>query len=117
MTIRFKCPNAKCQKVLVVKDELAGKRARCPICKQPVSIPAPVSAPPPPDLEAIAAAALAGDPPEKQAVTATAPPPTARTIDFTCSYCDAALHLPAEMAGKQAPCPECKHIIKVPQLK
>jgi hypothetical protein len=116
MTIRFKCPNAKCQKVLVVKDELAGKRAKCPICKQSVSIPAPVSAPAPADLEAFAAAAFAADTAEKKAAAA-APPPETRTIDFTCNYCDAELHLPAEMGGKQVPCPECKRIIKVPRLK
>src|SRR5262245_9756867 len=115
MTIRFKCPNAKCQKVLTVKDELAGKRARCPICKQSVNIPAPFSAPA--DLEDFAAAAFAEDPAEKKAAAAAAPPPEARTIDFTCDYCEAALHLPAEMGGKQVPCPECKRIIKVPKLK
>src|SRR4051812_4111543 len=116
MTIRFKCPNARCQKVLTVKDELAGKRARCPICKQSVTIPVPMAAPPPADLEDLAAAAFADEPAEKKAAAA-APRPEARTIDFTCSYCDAELHLPAEMGGKQVPCPQCKRIIKVPQLK
>ena len=115
MTIRFKCPNAVCKKVLVVKDELAGKRARCPACKQSVSIPAPLSAPV--DLEAFAAAAFADEPAVKKAVPAAAPSAEARTIDFACSYCDAELHLPADQGGKQVPCPECRRIIKVPQLK
>jgi DNA-directed RNA polymerase subunit RPC12/RpoP len=114
MTIRFKCPNAKCQKSLVVKDEQAGKRLRCPACKQPVSIPAQVSAPA--DLEAFAAAAFADEPAQKQAAAAAAPKQT-RTIDFTCHYCDAELHLPAEEGGKNVACPECRKIIKVPALK
>jgi hypothetical protein len=113
MTIRFKCLNAKCQKVLVVKDELAGKKARCPACKQSVSIPAPVAAPE--DLEAFAAAAFADEPAAKQA--AAAAPKQTRTIDFTCHYCDAELHLPAEEGGKNVACPECRKIIKVPALK
>jgi hypothetical protein len=115
MTIRFKCPNAKCQKALVVKDEQAGKRLRCPACKQPVSVPAPVSAPV--DLEAFAAAALADEPAEKKPAASAAAPKQAQTIDFACYYCEAELHIPAEEAGKQVPCPECRKIIKVPQLK
>jgi hypothetical protein len=40
------------------------------------------------------------------------------TVDFTCPYCDTELHLPAELAGKKSPCPnpECRRIIKVPEL-
>ncbi len=114
MTIRLKCPNAKCQKVLVVKDELAGKRVRCPACKTSVSVGAPVAAPA--DLEDFAARAFSEDPVAPKAAAATAPKPTG-TIDFNCFYCDAELHLPAEQGGKQVPCPECKRIIKVPALK
>jgi hypothetical protein len=114
MTIRLKCPNAKCQKALVVKDEQAGKRLRCPACKQPVSVPAPRAEPA--DLEDFAAAALADDPAEKKAAESSAPK-SAQTIDFTCYYCDAELHRPAEEGGKQIPCPECRKIIKVPALK
>src|SRR5260370_22594562 len=45
MPIKFKCPNPNCQKILNVKDHLAGKRAPCPACKQVLTIPAPVAAP------------------------------------------------------------------------
>src|SRR5262249_18951535 len=54
MPIRFKCPH--CKKPLVVKEQMAGKKAPCPACKKVLSVPAPVSAP---DLEALAAAAFA----------------------------------------------------------
>jgi hypothetical protein len=33
----FSC--AHCQKTLKVKDELAGKRIRCPTCKHPQEVP------------------------------------------------------------------------------
>lgn len=39
MTIRLKCPG--CGTKLKVKDELGGKKGKCPNCKQPVQIPLP----------------------------------------------------------------------------
>jgi hypothetical protein len=102
MVIKFKCPH--CHKALSVKEHLAGKRAPCPACKKVLVIPAPQAAPA--DLEEFAARALA-DEPQAAAVPAG-------TIDFTCPYCDEALHLPANLGGKQTPCPECRRIIKVP---
>lgn len=41
----------------------------------------------------------------------------ATTIDFNCSNCDEPLKMPMEMGGKQAPCPACSRIIKVPMPK
>lgn len=102
MPIKFKCPN--CQKLLNVRDHLAGKRAACPACKKPLVVPAPQAAPA--DLEEFAARAL-GDEQETAAGQAA-------TIDFACPYCDEPLHLSADLGGKQAPCPECRRIIKVP---
>jgi hypothetical protein len=130
MPIKFKCPNPNCQKILNVKDHLAGKRAPCPACKQVLTIPAPVAAPARPpevslpetststtaattaraaDAEELAASLLADEP-------TTAPVEQPTTVDFDCPYCEAALHLAAELAGKQSPCPECGRIIKVPRL-
>ncbi len=37
MTIRFSCPH--CQQALRVRDELAGKRIRCPQCAKPAAVP------------------------------------------------------------------------------
>ncbi len=114
MPIRFKCPNPDCRKALSVNDKAAGKKVACPVCKKPVIVPAPVGQAA--DMEDFAAAALAGDEPLTTR-SAAALPPEARTIDFTCDYCDAELHLSATEAGKQLPCPQCKRIIKVPKLK
>jgi hypothetical protein len=74
-------------------------------------IPVPV------DYEALAAAALA-ETPQTAAVEEQQPQEqkSARTIDFTCPFCDAELHLSADLGGKKEPCPECKRIIKVPML-
>jgi hypothetical protein len=133
MPIKFKCPH--CKRGLSVKEHLAGKRAACPACKKVLQIPTPQarSAPqakpapqtkpapqpkpapqakaaaPPPDLEALAASVL-GD---EAKPTEDAEP---KTVDFNCPQCDAELHVSAEFAGKQTPCPECRRIIKVPQL-
>ena len=38
MSIRFSCPS--CDRALRVREELAGKRIRCPQCQQPASVPA-----------------------------------------------------------------------------
>ena len=123
MSIKFLC--AHCKKVLSVKDQLAGKRGKCPHCGTVVLVPVPSkpaapaaprlaespSAPPPPhaDLDALAAAALADEP------KADAPPAAPTTIDFECPMCGEELHLPLDLAGKRAPCPECRRIIKVPE--
>jgi hypothetical protein len=111
MAIKFSCPH--CRKTLNVRDYLAGKKARCPACKKPLTIPASSSArlPAPADVEALAAAALADElkPPEP-AVEQT-------TIEFKCYYCDESVRISADLAGKQTPCPECRRIIKVPLLE
>ena len=106
MSIKFPCPH--CKRSLKVKEELAGRKAKCPACQQVLTIPKPAAAPA--NVEELVAAALTEKP---AAATAPAPPPT---VDFTCFYCDAELKIDASLAGKQTPCPECKHIIKVPLL-
>ena len=44
MPIRFACPNSKCGKTIVVKDEFAGRTGKCPGCANPVKIPAAMPA-------------------------------------------------------------------------
>lgn len=116
MPIRIKCPN--CQKGLAVKDHLAGKKVSCPVCKNQLQIPVPVSAPL--DVEAVAAQAFQDQPASPAEVAGAADNPAAaapiKNIDLTCPYCDTELHFPAELGGKQAPCPECRNILRVPKL-
>lgn len=61
--------------------------------------------------EAAAAKILSGPqkPPPAQPASAPAEP-----IKFRCDYCDDEVTVPADLAGKQAPCPSCRRIIKVP---
>jgi hypothetical protein len=68
------------------------------------------SAPTLADLEAEASALLSEAPGEE------AEP---QTVDFQCPFCDQMLHLEASLAGKKHPCPnpECRRIIKVPELE
>ncbi|MGE3806854.1 MAG: hypothetical protein AB7K24_19480, partial [Gemmataceae bacterium] len=220
MSIKFGCPH--CQKSLVVKDELGGKRAKCPGCQQVLDIPvASVAEPPPanpparpgaapsarpgaapparpanapaggtaPPVRPAAPGARSGaaSPPAKPGAPGAAPParpanapagavrparpapvaqgvaappgdksaatrpaaknqairakqpdgkppavadevaarlltdepkpakPKQSTIEFNCFYCDEVVSVELELGGKQAPCPHCKRIIKVPK--
>src|SRR5438874_5321734 len=113
MPIRIKCP--KCQTILGVKETLAGKKANCPKCRHLLTIPVPkpvAAAPRAEDVEALALSAFADEPP-KQAPVVT------KFIEFECPWCAEPVKVSAELAGKQAPCPnpECKRIVKVPLLK
>ena len=112
MVIKFNCPH--CKRGLSVKDHLAGKKAGCPACKKVLVIPgsasAAISGPTAADVERAAAAALA-DAPEESAARA------AQTIDFPCPQCGEPVSFPADLAGKQSPCPECRRIIKIPVPK
>jgi hypothetical protein len=108
MPIRFKCPN--CKKALAAKEQMAGKKAVCTACKKPLVIPAPVSNPA--DVEDFAAKLFTESPVAK----VEEKPKSTQTIDFTCPFCEAELHLRSELGGKREPCPQCKNIIKVPQL-
>jgi hypothetical protein len=107
MSIKCNCPN--CKQAFNVKDDLGGKKAQCSTCKQVFVIPVPTAQPA--DLEQFAAAALA------DRSTAQEPPKPQAQIEFVCFYCDSRVHVSAELAGKQTSCPECRRIVKVPQLE
>src|SRR6267378_7320569 len=121
MALKFSCPH--CRKGIRVKEELAGKKGKCPACHQVLTIPtvarpgAPTSAKPTTesDIEALALAALA----EKEKTKPSPGPDSASSqkIEFPCPMCDEKISLSADLAGKRAPCPECKRIIKVPELQ
>jgi DNA-directed RNA polymerase subunit M/transcription elongation factor TFIIS len=109
MAIKFNCPH--CKRALTVKDDsLAGKKAACTGCKKIIVIPQPTPAALAEDVEALAAAAL------KEGEAAAAAAPT-QTIDFECPQCGEAIKVSREFAGKNAPCPECRRIVKVPMPK
>src|SRR6266849_5077715 len=121
MALKFSCPH--CRKGIRVKEELAGKKGKCPACHQVLTIPiVPRSGAPTPakpttesDIEALALAALA----EKEKTKPSPGPDSASSqkIEFPCPMCDEKITLNADLAGKRAPCPECRRIIKVPLLE
>jgi hypothetical protein len=108
---------------MLVDERLAGKKGKCKACQKMLTVPslpassataaesAPAApqAPAPADVEAEAAALFADE-------TKPAEQAEVQTIDFNCPYCDEPIKLSSELAGKREPCPECKHIIKVPEL-
>jgi len=96
MAIEFRCPS--CNSLFRLKDELAGRRAKCPKCKTSVTIP---SAAPEP-------ASPVAAPSEKPVASSSAEP-----IAFKCE-CGASLRVKAELAGKQVTCPKCSEATTVP---
>lgn len=117
MTLKFSCPH--CRKGIRVKEELAGKKAKCPACQQILTIPtvtrSTATAKPTTesDLESLALAALA----EKSKAAPAPEAASTQKIEFACPVCDEKISMSADLAGKRAPCPECRRIIKVPLLE
>jgi hypothetical protein len=118
MAIEFDCPH--CTEHYRVKDDLAGKRATCknPDCRKVIVVPASANGTPaapelpaaPADVEAAAVAALADAPAEAQAAAA-------KDVPLQCPVCEHKWAEPATKAGKNVLCPECRHRIKVPEVK
>jgi hypothetical protein len=111
MAVKFTCPH--CKKNLSVKDDFAGKRGSCPACKKMIVVPNKATTPAAaakkqaPDMESLVAETLIEQKKEE---------PQGQ-IEVTCSYCDHVFQVAAELGGKQAPCPDCKRIVKVPMPK
>ena len=75
------------------------------------SAPSPAvngQAPPQPGDVESEAAAFFSDAPKAEAV--------ATSIKFNCEFCDHPMEVGLDMANKRTPCPECRRIIKVPDI-
>jgi hypothetical protein len=66
------------------------------------------SSAPPVDADS-EAAAFFSDVPKKEDETPT-------SIKFSCEWCDFAMEVSSDMAGKRTPCPDCRRITKIPEL-
>ena len=119
MALKFTCPH--CRKGIRVKEEFAGKKGKCPACQQVLTIPGVTRSPAAPsakvttesDIESLALAALA----EKSKPTPGPEAMSTQNIEFPCPMCDVKISMSVDLAGKRAPCPECRRIIKVPLLE
>jgi hypothetical protein len=106
MPIAITCPN--CKKAYRVKDQLGGKSVICAVCRSSIRVPPPVAAPAVPshEAESLAVQALTDDPVTEVEV--------ADVIELECPQCMEQVKFEARFAGKQAPCPSCRRIIRVP---
>ena len=109
MAISFSCVH--CKKTIRVNERQAGKKGPCPYCRKPVVVPMQTTQPAAKvgsaELEALAMEVVAQKPAEQAGAV---------FVEFTCPFCDAQLKLPGDQAGRNAPCPECKRVVKVPHL-
>jgi hypothetical protein len=106
MSIAFQCPS--CRKPYTVKDDLAGKKVVCRACKKPVIVPrSSTLAAPSAEVESLAVSALVEEP-------AAAVAEAASSFEAECPNCMEVVTWEASKAGKQAPCPQCKRIVRVP---
>jgi hypothetical protein len=101
MIIQFECP--ECQKTLRVKEQYAGKRARCVHCGQPVWIPR--------QQEDVKELTIDRSAPRKRYEAAA----SADTFDMTCEACGTIIKVARQDAGTRIQCTndECLGMILV----
>ncbi|MHC4906004.1 MAG: hypothetical protein ACYTFX_02745 [Planctomycetota bacterium] len=97
--IRFTCEY--CQRKIRVADNVAGKKGRCPNCKQPVTVPE------------LALQDLVADLSQKPAAAAASVPNTQAVIAYECQMCQNKLTSPKEDQGKIKECPHCGCFVEV----
>lgn len=96
MPIQAQCA---CGRAINVKDDLAGKKIRCPNCKAIVNVPSAAAQP----VQQVGAAPV---------VT----PPADAKITVLCTGCQNRLQVGVKFSGKNIRCPKCQAAIKVPEL-
>jgi hypothetical protein len=126
MPIAISC--ASCRFTTNAEERLAGKRVRCPKCREPIAIPVMVSAgaaAAPKKSPAASGGPLksgarpaAPTPPAKAAARSVAPPrlpaSTDEPIVVSCR-CGAKFKTKAEWAGRTTKCPKCAQPITIPK--
>ena len=84
--IRFNCKN--CGQKFKVSDQKAGKKGKCPKCKQTIVIPP-----------------AAQEPAQESSI-----------IKFRCPSCNQKIAVTADYAGKRVRCAKCKNPLRIPQV-
>jgi DNA-directed RNA polymerase subunit RPC12/RpoP/tRNA A-37 threonylcarbamoyl transferase component Bud32 len=98
--LSFHCP--QCGQHLRLAAEAAGKRVRCPRCHTVSEVPASAESD-----------RTQATPPEATPSRHPTPPPAA-TIRYRCGGCSQSLRAPQSFAGRQARCPKCQHLGRIP---
>ncbi|MBP3954177.1 hypothetical protein J8F10_02555 [Gemmata sp. G18] len=120
MAIEFNCPH--CQYAYRLKDEMAGKSAKCKSCRATILIPQPMTVPGGAprltaaeiaEAETKAIAALADEQAQIEKDTA------AQLVPVECQHCNHKWTEPLARAGKNTLCPnpECRQRVKIPEPK
>ncbi|MCK6470990.1 MAG: hypothetical protein L6R28_04520 [Planctomycetes bacterium] len=113
MAILFQC--SSCNSKMRVPDAHAGKKAKCPSCKQVVNIPAQSTLKDATkstlDLQATEDDLALQDPNAPAGAPEAAKP---KFITFDCPSCGKKTGFPSEKAGQPATCPSCKATLMVP---
>lgn len=111
MPINVTCEH--CQKVMKVADDMAGKRGKCPSCKNKITVPgaappATVPLPPPP-----------APPPQisHSGVSAGEPPPRPTAGPVYCPECRQEVETDPDLAGEMVACPHCNQQFQMPGKK
>jgi len=103
MTIEAVCP---CGAKFKAKDELAGKRVKCPKCKQPFVVGGQAAKKKP---------AASSQPAKKTArPQPRQPAQTPQQLVATCAGCGGQFAAQPQQAGQQFPCPNCQNTVIVP---
>ena len=90
-----------CRATVRVPVANAGKKGRCPTCREVIQIPRPELEPAAPLPSPIAKAA----------------PIAADAIEFACTSCQATVRVPRANAGKKGRCPSCREVVQIPALR
>ena len=110
MPIRVKCDN--CKKTLSVKDHLAGKKIKCPVCQTVVTVPASSAPKAPPSAAPVPKSAAA---PKKPPATAKPAVATKPPVDKTKSNGTPPAADKSKSNGVPVPAPEPAPVLLPPE--
>ncbi len=105
MAIIFNCPN--CREAYRLKDDAAGKSAKCRKCGLMITAPKPVSAE---EAEALALKALLEEAPAPKAAVVV------EKFKFQCEFCSHEHEVERSQEGKNMRCGECGKIVRIPKV-
>jgi len=98
MPFIVRCINPKCQRFMLLEDEVRGTSVECLLCKTP--------------FKTDSSSGSSGDgagPPALPNNSSSSPVTAKREKVVNCPRCNVTLQIPAIHSGKQVRCPKCSH--------